>query len=518
MINLNSLPEDPGCYLFKNKNNDIIYIGKAKSLKKRVSSYFRETNKDEKTKSLVKEISYVEFFATTNEVEALVLENNLIQKHKPFYNIDLKDSRRYAYIIMTDEDYPRLLVARDKSLKGRYYGPFVSAKYRHHVIKVLLQAFSIRTCSKLPKKACLRFHIGLCSAPCINNISKEDYALSIKNAEKFLKGDTKELINRLTTEMELNSKKLFYEKAKTLRDQLNAINFLSEKQKFEVEKRYDEDIINYVVEKEKVYLIVFNISRGILATKSEFSFDYKEDFFEEFLIQYYYKNSVPKEVILPHKLNDESIIPYLEKMRGAKVDIVIPKIGDKFSLLNLVKRNIEISFLSENKKINALKDALNINSTPRVIECFDISHISGTNVIGSMVRFDNAHPDKSNYRRFKIKTVVGSDDFASINEIVMRRYKRLKNEQKDMPDLIVIDGGKGQLSAAIDALKTLELKIPIISLAKKFEEIYTPYRDVPIRLLKTSEGLKLLMQIRDEAHRFGIKYHRLLRSKEMIKE
>jgi excinuclease ABC subunit C len=518
MINLNSLPEDSGCYLFKNLKNEIIYIGKAKSLKKRVISYFQKTNKDEKTKSLVKEIHSVEFFATTNEVEALILENNLIQKHKPLYNINLKDSRKYAYIIMTDEEYPRLMVARDRSLKGSYYGPFVSAEYRDNVIKALRQAFYIRTCSKLPKKACLRHHIGLCLAPCIKNISKDDYAVYIKNAEKFLKGDTAELIKKLNSEMEKKSENMHYEQAKILRDQINAVNFLNEKQKFEVEKRYDEDIINYAVENEKVYLIVFNISRGILATKNEFSFDYKEGFFEEFLIQYYFKTDVPKEIIIPHALKDDSIPLYLEKLRKGKVEIAVPKKGDKLSLLNLVKRNIEISFLSENKKINALKDSLELNSTPKLIECFDISNISGTNMVGSMVRFDNAHPDKSNYRRFKIKTVIGIDDFASINEIVKRRYKRLKEEKKEMPDLIVIDGGKGQLSSAVDALKSLELKIPIISLAKKFEEIYVPNKEIPLRLPKNSDALKLLMQIRDEAHRFGVKYHRLLRSKEMISE
>ena len=518
MIDLTRLPEDPGCYIYKDKSGEIIYIGKAKSLKKRVSSYFQSRDHDEKTKSLVAEIDDVEFFATSNEVEALVLENNLIKKHKPKYNINLKDSSRYAYVIVTEEEYPRIMVARDRTQKGKYYGPFVSAEYRDHVIKVLRESFKIRTCAKLPKKSCLRFHIGLCSAPCINNISKEEYSESVKKVEKYLKGNSDELLKKLKVEMKEYSKKLIFEKAKMLRDQITALEYLQEKQKFETEKRYDEDIINYIVDNEKVYLIVFNISRGVLATKNEFSFDFKEDFLEEFITQYYSITNVPKEIILPHDLKDESINSYLEKIRGGKVEITIPKKGDKYDLLLLVKRNIEISFLSENKMINALRDALNINSTPNVIECFDISNTSGTNSVGSMVNFRNGRPDKSNYRRFKIKSVVGADDFSSIYEVVKRRYSRLKAENKDMPDLVVIDGGKGQLDAAKKALDEIEVKLPLISLAKKFEEIYVVGNDEPIRLPKTNEGLKLLMRIRDETHRFGIKYHRLLRSKEMIKE
>lgn len=518
MIDLTRLPEDPGCYIYKDKSGEIIYIGKAKSLKKRVSSYFQSKDHDEKTKKLVSEINNVEFFATTNEVEALVLENNLIKKHKPKYNINLKDSSRYAYITITEEEYPRILVARDRVQKGKYYGPFVSAEYRDHVIKVLRESFKIRTCAKLPKKSCLRFHIDLCTAPCINNISQLEYIESIKKIEKYLKGNSDELLEKLRTEMSQYSKKMNYEKAKTLRDQITALEYLQEKQKFETEKRYDEDILNYIVENNKVYLIVFNISRGVLATKNEFSFDYKENFFEEFITQYYSDSDVPKEIILPHELKDDSIINYLEKIREGKVEITIPKKGDKYELLMLVKRNIEISFLSENKMINALKDAINMNSTPTVIECFDISNTSGTNSVGSMVQFRNAKPDKSNYRRFKIKTVTGPDDFSSIYEVVKRRYTKLKNDKLEMPDLVVIDGGKGQLEAAKKALDEIELKLPLISLAKKFEEIYVFGNDEPIRLPKTNEGLRLLMKIRDETHRFGIKYHRLLRSKEMIKE
>jgi excinuclease ABC subunit C len=413
---------------------------------------------------------------------------------------------------VTEEKYPRLIVTRDKNLKGKYYGPFVSAEFRDAMLKALRQSFLIRTCRKLPKKACLRFHLQLCSAPCISNISVEDYLSSVKNAEWYMKGNSDELISKLSIQMKDFSSKQMYEKAKLLRNQIASLQVLNEKQTVEKEKSYDEDIINYIISDGKVYLILFNIVKGTLASKREFSFDYEDSFLDEFIVQYYSENKVPKQIIAPSVLNDESIKKYLENIRKGSVTIIVPEKGDKKQLLDLVQRNIEVSFF---EMTNALRNELNLNSNPNVIECFDISNISGTSSVGSMVQFRGAKPDKSNYRRFKIKTVVGSDDFASIAEIVKRRYFRLKEENAQMPDLIVIDGGLGQLNAALSSLNELELKIPIISLAKKFEEIYIPGRTFPIRLKKDSKGLKLLIQIRDEAHRFAINYHRLLRSKKM---
>jgi len=254
----------------------------------------------------------------------------------------------------------------------------------------------------------------------------------------------------------------------------------------------------------------------MLATKKEFSFDFQENFLDEFLIQYYAESKVPWEIILPKQPEDKTIKSYLESLRKARVVLNVPKKGDKLALLELVKRNIEASFLSQNQMVNALRNELKLNSNPSVIECFDASNISGTSSVGAMVQFRNARPDKSNYRRFKIKTVVGSDDFASINEIVKRRYYRLKNENASFPDLIVIDGGLGQLNSAVSALNELEIRIPIISLAKKLEEIYIPGRPIPLKLKSDSKALKLLILIRNEAHRFAIKYHRDVRSKGMI--
>lgn len=512
------IPTNSGCYIFKDKDNTIIYVGKAKNLQKRVSSYFLKKDHDIKTQALVKNIRNVEFFITSNELEALILENNLIKKYKPKYNIDLKDSQRYAYILITDEKYPRLLTARDKKIKGKYFGPFVSGDDRNHILKVLRDKFQIRTCRNLPKKACLRYHINLCSAPCINLISQSDYNASITKIEYFLKGNSKELIIQLEQEMKESSQKLLFEQAKIIRDQILALESLSEKQKLEKEKKYDEDIINYVVDANKVYLIVFNINKGILTTKNEFSFDYSQNILDEFILRYYSSHNIPKIIIVPHELDDSSIINYLSNLANQKVEIIVPKKGEKLQLLDLVKTNIELSFLKENKMILLLKDELNFNFYPRVIECFDISNTQGNLSVGSMVQFKDAKPKKTNYRRFKIKTVEGSDDFASIKEVVYRRYYNLKVNNLEYPDLIVIDGGKGQLSAAISALRQLEIKIPIISLAKKFEEINMPGLKNPKILKPNSQGLKLLQQIRDEAHRFAINYHRLLRSKKMIED
>jgi excinuclease ABC subunit C len=513
---LKNLPEDPGCYIFKDSSGNIIYIGKAKILKRRVASYFSKKHQDDKTNALVRNINDVDFFVTGNEIEALVLENNLIKKHKPKYNIDLKDSIRYSYILVTDEKFPKLLVARDKAKPGRYYGPFVSGEAREYILKILRDTFQIRTCNKLPKKACLRYHIGLCSAPCMATQPESEYLDSIKNAESFLKGDVENLKLKLEQDMKSYSSKMMFEQARSTRDKIYAIDHLAEKQSIERDKRFDEDIINYIISDGKVYLIVFNVIKGMLATKREFMFDLTENFLDQFVKQYYSDNDIPKEIMLPIELNDNQILEYLSKIRGNKVSMLVPQKGEKKELLDLVRRNIEVSFFAESEMINGLRNVLNLQNNPNVIECFDISNTQGSNSVASMVQFRNAKPDKSNYRRFKIKTVTGSDDFSSINEVVKRRYSRLKIENQQYPDLVLIDGGIGQLNAAIDALTDVGVKIPIISLAKKFEEIYVPGRLNPIRLQADSKARKLLIQIRDEAHRFALKYHRLLRSKDMI--
>lgn len=515
MIDVETLPNNPGCYLFKDDEDKILYIGKAKNIKKRVKSYFQKDILDPKTKNLVKNIDSVDIIVTDNEFEALILENNLVKKHQPKFNIDLKDAKSFAYIQLTKEDFPRVLLSRRKIGYGKFYGPFVSAQERDYILRFLRKTFTLRTCKKMPKKPCLRYHIKLCNAPCIGLISKEEYSRKIENIKLILSGKTNKLLKKLDKEMNSASEMLDFEKAIMIRNQITAITHLTERQNMQRTKKYDEDILNYRIKDDKVYLMLFNIHKGTLVNKNEFVFDFHDEFLEEFIVRYYSESPIPKEVIIPKVVSDATST-FLSKEKKSKVTITVPKRGEKKQLLSLVLKNIEIAFFSDTKKVDELKKKLLLQETPRVIECFDISHISGTSTVGSMVQFRNGKPDKNNYRRFKIRTVEGIDDFAAISEVVRRRYYRLKKEDAELPDLIVIDGGKGQLSSALEELEKLELKVPIISIAKQFEEIYMPGVSQPLCLAKKEKALQFIQEMRDEAHRFAIKYNRLLRKKELI--
>ncbi len=517
MIDLVRLPHAPGCYLFSDDAGTIIYVGKAKDLKKRVTSYFKKTDHDTKTQKLVERIASLDFLVTTTETEALLLENNLIKKHQPKYNLDLKDAKRFAYIEISSDKYPRIGIARQKTKGAAYYGPFVSAAERDSVLRVIKRTFSLRSCRKLPKRACLRYHMQSCSAPCIGAISPEDYRIQVEMAVVLLKGKGNELVKQLRGEMEVCSAAQDYERALSLRNQIGAIERLSERQSVERPKESDQDVIAYTVADGIVSLMVFAVRKGSLTQKQEYSFDVIEDFFEEFLVQYYADHSPPAELILSCEI-DPALTDYLTERRGHGVLITVPKIGEKKKLLDLVYTNIELSFRRGALKTGDLQTALDLPDTPHMIECFDISHLSGTSMVGSMVQFRNGTPDKKNYRRFKIRTVEGIDDFASIAEVVKRRYQRLSNEDAEMPDLIVIDGGKGQLSAALDVLNTLGLEIPVIALAKREEEVYQPGEMLPRRLDPKGTALRYLQEIRNEAHRFAVAYHRLLRSKKITGE
>ena len=514
MIDPANLPHAPGCYLFSDEAGTIIYVGKAKDLKKRVTSYFQKTDHDTKTQKLVERIATLDFLVTTTETEAFLLENNLIKKHQPKYNIDLKDAKRFAYIEISGDPFPRIGIARQKTKGAAYYGPFVSAMERDSVLRVIKRTFTLRSCRKLPRRACLRYHMKSCSAPCICAISPEDYRIQVERAVALLKGKGSELIKQLREEMTSFSAAQDYEKALSIRNQIGAIERLSERQSVERPKESDQDVIAYTVADGMVSLMVLAVRKGSLTQKQEFSFEAGEDFFEEFLVQYYADHPPPAELILSCD-TDPAITEYLTELRRQSVQITVPKIGEKKKLLDLVYTNIELSFRRGALKTGDLQTALDLPDTLHVIECFDISHLSGTSMVGSMVQFRDGNPDKKNYRRFKIRTVEGIDDFASIAEVVKRRYQRLSDEEADMPDLIVIDGGKGQLSAALDVLIGLGLEIPIIALAKREEEVYLPGKMLPCQLEKKGLALRYLQEIRDEAHRFVVAYHRLLRSKKM---
>ncbi len=512
MIDLANLPHAPGCYLFSDEAGTIIYVGKAKDLKKRVTSYFQKTDHDAKTGKLVERITAIDFVVTNTETEALLLENNLIKKHQPKYNIDLKDAKRFAYIEISNEQFPRIGIARKRTRGAAYYGPFVSAAERDAVLRTIKRTFTLRSCRKLPKRACLRYHMQSCSAPCIGVISPEEYRVQVDRAVTLLKGKGSDVVRQLREEMETYSDAQEYEKALSLRNQIGAIERLSERQSVERPKESDQDVIAFTVADGIVSLIVFAVRKGSLIQKQEFSFEAVEDFFEEFLVQYYADHPPPTELILPCDV-DSALIDYLAECRGKSVQVTVPKIGEKKNLLDLVYVNIELSFRRGALKTGDLQAALELPDTPHVIECFDISHLSGTSMVGSMVQFRDGAPDKKNYRRFKIRTVEGIDDFASIAEVVKRRYLRLSGESADMPDLIVIDGGKGQLSAALAILNELEVEIPVIALAKREEEVYVPGEMLPRHLDPKGIALRYLQEIRDEAHRFAVAYHRLLRGK-----
>ena len=377
---------------------------------------------------------------------------------------------------LTCEQFPRIGIAR-RTAKGEasYFGPFVSAAERDALIRVIKRIFLLRSCRKLPKRACLRYHMHTCSAPCIGSISEEDYRKQVDRATALLKGRSNELLISLREEMAGYVAQEDYEKALVLRNQMTAIGHLAERQHVERPKETDQDVIAYAVADETVYLMVFSVEKGLLAGKQEFSFDHREDFFEEFLVQYYAERSPPSELIVPLEVG-EAMAGYLSERKGRSVHVSVPKIGEKKKLLELVEKNIEYSFLKNDLKVKDLQANLGLPDVPEVIECFDISHLAGTAMVGSMVQFRNGVADKKNYRRFRIKTVEGIDDFASIAEIVKRRYNRLLNEDAEMPDLIIIDGGKGQLSSARSSFRILISLSRLLLLQKRKKRSFCPER------------------------------------------
>jgi len=493
------LPNNPGCYLFKDDKGSVLYVGKAKNLKKRVKSYFQKIDHTHKTKLLVERIKKIDFIITRTESEAFLLENNLIKLHYPKFNIDLKDSRRYAYLRLTNDEYPLLEVARIREKKGEYFGPFTSGMVRKIVMDVITRNFKILTKKPSPKLA--------------KTIDKKEYILQVVKARKILSGNSENLVNELTLEMQKNASIENFEYALTLRNQIDAISTMKEKQVMELSRSVDANIINYGIYGEEVYLLLFNVRNGVVEDKQEFVFDYFDDFLEEFLARIYETELIPKQIILPIKVGDY-LEDYLSNKRGDKVKIIVPKSGEKKELLNFVYQNISATFFAGKERMEALQKAIHLPKLPVLIECFDISHMSGTNTVASMVAFENGFAKKSLYRKFKIKSTAGGDDLIAMKEAISRRYGGSLSKKMKFPDLIVIDGGKTQLGVALNVLKDLNLTIPLISLAKEFEEIHVPYSRVAFRLDKNNKGLQMLINIRDEAHRFANYYRKTLKSRE----
>ncbi len=519
-----TIPTNPGIYLMKDSGGKIIYIGKAKNLKNRVKSYFLK-NQNYKTQKLVENISDIEFILTDNESEAFLLESNMIKKHRPRFNIELKDQQRYTYLRISDEKYPRLLVARrtrdGKFLgKGKTFGPFTQGSSKLLTIGTLRKAFQIRICKTLPKKVCLEYHLGNCEGPCEFKDAQDRYPKHVSALEDVLKGKNQAKIfaKKLEEEMHQAAKIQQFERAKDIRDTLIRLGSLQTKQKMEYVKNSDEEYFGIGIQDQTATVMNFRMINGVIRDSDKFFFDLVGDnSFSNFLYQYYSTHKIPKFIlvsILPD--NPKLLESLLSEQAGFVVKILSPNKGKKRDIINLILKNIKLIHSKGGEPgLVELKEILNLPVIPNVIECFDISNHGTDFAVGSMSRFVDGKPNKSGYRKFRIKTVSGRDDFAMIGEIIKRRYYRLLEENSELPDLILIDGGKGQLNAAMKSLESLGLKLPCISLAKENEEVYVPRNKNSIVIPKNHASLKILQHARDETHRFGVAYNRTIQKNQI---
>ncbi len=444
----------------------------------------------------------------------------MIKEHRPKYNIELKDSGSYPYIHVTlEEDFPRIFITRErKEKKSIYLGPYTDVKSARHAVKLAIEIFGIRVCRAIPSHRCLKHDTKLCSAPCIENITKKEYRKNAEKAVSFLRGNADGVLRELHDKMQSASDAENYEAAKIYRDEIASVEVLSVRQKIDAGREYDEDAIGYVRADGIYYIQIFNIRHGVLLgrTKHEAkSTDEPKKALSDFLRLHYYEAPIPERIILQEDVEDMGVIAeYFKKISGKKVELSVPRAGTKKKLIEMLLKNITHDVGTKySEGLVELKGALGLGSVPIVIEFFDVSNISGKWLVGAMVQFRNGEPDKSNYRRFRILSVSRQDDFASMKEIVWRRYSRLVREDKPLPDLVVVDGGMPQMSAAISAMNEAGVDIPLAALAKREEEIYLPGRAKPLALDRRSAALRLMQRMRDEAHRFVITYHKLLRKK-----
>ncbi len=560
---LDSLPRSPGVYLFKDRNGKVIYVGKGKVLRNRVRSYFTKGEDGRyQYQRLVRAIRDLEVIVTGTEMEALVLEDNLVKKYVPRYNVQLRDDKSYPYLKVTDELFPRVFLTRKTPKDGsKYYGPYTDVKNLRHFLRTFKGVLKIRHCNRsiTPEiiasrkyRPCLNFHIGRCAGACSGKITSEDYRRNVqylvnlmhgrdKDLVKYLvnlmHGRDKDLVNSLQTEMKTAAQEQRFEEAAQIRDRLQQVENFGRQTTLGGMASFNHgnrDVIALAVEDDDGCAALFQIRAGRVLGRSHF---YLNSVFEKpavdvlqaFLREYYSRTeSIPDQIYLPFEIEDTPLLAkWLSDRRGGRVRIEIPKIGEKARLVRLVAQNAELLLgelkLQKTKKdfihhaLKALQRDLRLNKPPRLIEAFDISNIQGRDAVASLVCFKDAKPYKKEYRRFKIRTVQGADDFAMMGEAVSRRYKRILDEKKPLPDLVLIDGGKGQLNRAISVLKELGVEnLPVIGLAKKLEEVFLPGLPDPQSIPKSSSGLKLLIQIRDEAHRFAVNYHRTLRKKRTL--
>ena len=543
------VPEQPGCYLYYDKEGEIIYVGKAKNLKRRVYSYFHKQHDNPKTTILVSQIEKLEYIITDSEVEALILESHLIKKHKPKYNILLKDDKKYPYFLITDEDFPRIQIVRKKNLnpdKGRFYGPYTDVGAMYATLDFLKRLFPLKQCKtpKFSNRPCLYYHIGKCLAPCQGKVTPEEYQKLIQQVELFLSGKQKELLKEIQAQMQKYSDEQQFEKAAKMRDSYLDLQKTLERQKVVYENtKLNEDIIAVLYEDGILAIVIMMIREGRLIDKKDFTYFVdnidKTEYFETFFRDYYtgLKLEFPDRIIskdLEEVGQKELYQDWLKVLSGKKITINYG--GGKYKeLYELALKNARN--LLENAKLKKmaqirddfnevgsyLAEKLHLTNFPNRIECYDISHIQGTNTVASMVVFQNGLPKKSAYRKFKVRMTEGKpDDFLSMKEVLSRRLSRLGEPKWEKPDLIIIDGGKGQLSSVMQIVEDMGIKIgkagiDFVSLAKREEEVFLPHQSKSILLPKDSNALYLIQRIRDEAHRFAITYHRDLRSKDLKK-
>lgn len=545
---LADFPEKPGVYIMKDKRNRIIYVGKAVSLKNRVRSYFQsQKNLPVKVASMVSRIEDIEYIVTDSEVEALILECNLIKFHKPRYNILLRDDKQYPYIRITlNERFPRIEAVRTvKKDRARYFGPYANAGAMREAIDVINKIFPIRSCKKdlnevpIDERPCLNYHIKRCLAPCQGFVKDEEYNEMINNIIMFLEGKRETLVKQLKDRMQEAAEKLDFERAAVLRNQISALEKVLEKQKVVSTDMIDQDIIAMARGSGIVCIQVFFIREGKLISREPFILNNTDDIERQEIltsfVKQFYNNAhfIPKEIIIDEDIDDrDTIEEWLSRKKGQKVYVLIPKRGEKKKLAQMVAENAQAYLeqvesreerekLKNRQALEELKEYLCLRDIPHRIEAFDISNTQGTESVASMVVFEGAQPKKEEYRKFKIKTVEGPNDFESMKEVISRRFKRaLSGDRKfqKLPDLLLIDGGKGQLKYAREALKELGLShILTIALAEEYEHIFVEGRDDPIVLPENSEALFLVQRVRDEAHRFALSFHRSLRSKRNLR-
>lgn len=545
---LDNLPTDAGVYQYKDREGKVIYVGKAKNLRNRVRSYFQKgRSRDAKTTALVRKIIDLEVIVTDSAVEALILEDTLIKKLRPRYNILLKDDKSYPYIRVTNEPYPRVFATRKVIRDGsKYFGPYTDVKYVRYLLKTLRSIFQIRSCdfnitdetiAAGKFKICLDYHIGKCEGPCEGLVSQEHYNDMIRQVMQVLNGKTRSLEKSLELDMGHLAEAMRFEEAAMLRNRLQKLREYSGKQKIVTEDPVDRDVIAFAAEDDDACAVIFKVRDGKLTGKQHHYLSGvlqmpQEEILENIIERHYMAtDSVPEEIFLPIELldEDEIVTRFLTDKRGeGRVQLVVPKIGDNKKLVTMAQTNAK--FLLDELKLQRMKRSdmvprpvqslqrdLRLNNPPRRIECFDNSNIQGSDPVSSMVCFIDGRPRRSEYRKYRVRTVEGPNDFATMKEVVGRRYSRVMREGWALPDLIVIDGGKGQVGAAIEVMRELGLEhIPLIGLAKRLEEIVIPGERDTLLLPKSSSSLRLLQQIRDEAHRFAITYHRSLRARRTL--